>query len=67
MWPDGSIVFTIFGRLQQWKFAQQCKKIAKLESTFCQMPNKPSKDYEKLSKFCQMGEISLNQDTLAMI
>ena len=34
--------FSIFGHLQQWNLAQQCRKFTNVCSTFCQIRNKPS-------------------------
>ena len=39
-------------------------KIAKVGSKFCQILNIPSKDCQRLIRFCQCGEISLNLVTL---
>ena len=46
--------FSPFGHLHQWKFAQKCKKSAKVGSQFCQIVNKPSKNCPRLWRFCQI-------------
>ena len=52
-WPDGKIILTIFGPLQQWFFPP--KKVAKVGWQFCQISNKPSKNCQRLIKFRQSG------------
>ena len=55
---------SILGHLQQWKFPQQCNKLAKIGSIFCQIRNKLSKICKRLVKFCQKNKISPNLVTL---
>ena len=39
VWPDDQIVFSIFGQLQQWKFAQKHTNCAKVSWKLCPKPN----------------------------
>ena len=57
-------MFQYWAVLQQWKFAQQCNKFAKIGLIFCQIRNEPSKFVQRLVKFCQSGEILPNLVTL---
>ena len=50
VWPDGKVIFSIFGHLQYWTFAQYHMEFAK----FCQSH----------LKICPSGEISPNLVTL---
>ena len=43
VWPDGQIGFSIFGHLQQWKFAQNHRNWPKVGLQLCQIRNKPLK------------------------
>ena len=51
VWPDGQIVFSIFGHLQRWKFAQKHTKSPKVGSQLCQISNKPFKCWQRFLKF----------------
>ena len=51
VWPDGYINWSIYGRLQQWKFAQKFTKIAKVVSIFWQILNKPQ-NWPNFFNFC---------------
>ena len=44
VWPNGWIVCSILGHLQQWKFAQVYTRFHKGGSQFCYIFNKPSKN-----------------------
>ena len=48
VWPDEEIMFTIFGRFLQWKYAQWPHKIPKVGSKIVQILNKPSKNFQTL-------------------
>ena len=63
VWPDGKIIYSIFGHAQQWIFAE-LQKCTKVDQTFCQILNKVSKNCQRLLKSCQSGEISPNLATL---
>ena len=63
-WPDCS---SIFGQIQQWKFAQGNKKSAKANSKLCHMLNKSSKklphnfkNLPKQQKFARFGRTDWN-------
>ena len=40
VWPDGYLIISIFGHLEQWKFARKDEIFAKVSSQFCQIPTK---------------------------
>ena len=50
VWPDGYIIFSIFGRLELWKFAQKYQIFAKVGSQFCQILNSYSRNGQKRFK-----------------
>ena len=50
VWPDGYIIFSIFGHLEHWKFAQKYKMFAKVGSQFCRILNSYSRNGQKLLK-----------------
>ena len=56
--------YSIFGQLQQWKFAQW-QKNAKMVQKFAKYYISHQKIAQWLLKFCQIGEISPNLVTLA--
>ena len=65
VWPGGKIIFPIFDRLQQWKFATD-EMFAKVGEQLCQILNtKPSKDCQRVLKYWQSGEILANLVTLS--
>ena len=64
VWPDGCIIFLIFGHLDQGNFAQEFNIFEKVCSQFCQMLNSYSRNDQKLLKFCPSGEILPNLVTL---
>ena len=41
VWPDGQIVFAIFGHLERWKFAEKHTNCPKVGTQLCQIRNKP--------------------------
>ena len=45
------------------KICTKAEKMAKGESKFCQILNKPSKNGQKVSKFLKWGEVLANQVT----
>ena len=60
MWPDGEVIFPIFGHLLQWKFAQWYKKSqsmfriwANTKYTIEKLPNTLLK-FAKVAKFCRV-------------
>ena len=63
-WPDGYVIISIFGHLEQWKFANKCEIFAKVGSQFCQILNSYSREGTKLFKLCLSGEILPNLVTL---
>ena len=64
VWPDGTVICSIFGHLQWWKFAQWHKYFAKVDSKCYQIVNTASK-IPKVDNFLQkVGEISSNLVTL---
>ena len=50
MWPDGYCHISIFGHLEQWKYAQKYEIFAKVGSQFCQILNSYSRKGQKLIK-----------------
>ena len=64
LWPDGFIIFSIIGHLDQWKFAQKYKIFARVGSQFCQIQNSYSRNGQTLFKFCPSCKISPNLVTL---
>ena len=53
-WLDYAFIIWTFKRM---KICPKEKRIAKAGSQFSLIVNKPSKDCQKLFKFCQNGEI----------
>ena len=65
VWPDGYVICSIFGHLQQWTFAHNLHtKFAEVGSKFCPMLNKFSNKSQSLVKCFQSGEISPHMVTL---
>ena len=65
VWPDYQMICTIFGHLQQCKFAQYHKKFAKVCWTMCQILNEPPNFVTMAEFLCQSGVIS--PDLVALI
>ena len=64
VWPDGYIICLKFGHLEQWKFALQCKILAKVRSQFCQILNSYLRNGSRLFKFGLSGKMLPNLVTL---
>jgi len=64
VWPDGKIIYSIFGLLAQWKFGKNHLKFAKVGSNFWQIQYKLFQNRPRLYEFCQ---ISPNLVTLVPI
>ena len=59
VWPDGKIIYSIFGLLAQWKFGKNHLKFAKVGSNFWQIQTNSFKiargsESAKVAKFCQI-------------
>ena len=59
VWPDDQIVFSIFGHLQQWKFAPTHSNCVKV-SYFFPNPNEPYIYLQRFLNICQSGGTSPN-------
>ena len=65
VWPNGEIIFQHLAVYIKWKHAHWRAKFAKVGPKFPQIVNKHSKNYPRLWRFCQNGEISPNLVTLS--
>ena len=59
--------FSIFGHLQQWKFALKHQIFAKADSKFCQTLNNAFKIFIIINIFCVSGAILPNLVTLIVV
>ena len=50
VWPDCSLIISIFGHLEQWKFAKKYHIFAKVSSQFCPILNSYSRKVQKRYK-----------------
>ena len=57
VWPDGYLIISIFGHLEQWKFPHKYEIFAKGGSQFCQILNSYSRKGHSLLKLCLSGKI----------
>ena len=57
VWPDGQIICSIFGRLQQhWNFAQWYKKLAKYASNFAQYEKNLTENGQRFLKMAKVAK-----------
>ena len=74
VWADGYTTYSIFGHLQQWTFATNAIKMAKVFSKFCQIwkkhNSKIAQDFSmlaKVAKFAKPGHTEFGREEMRRI